>query len=221
MQIAIDGPSAAGKSTIAKMLAKKMGYVYLDTGAMYRAAGWLALQKGIDLTDEIALEQLMQSLELDVKLIDLEQYVIINGTDVTSLIRSAQCGMAASKISANRCVREKLVFLQQQLAEGKDVVMDGRDIAAKVLPQAQHKFFLTASPEVRAKRRLIELQQKGETLSFEEVLAQINERDLADTTRKESHLTFVPEATEVSTDDLSIEEVVQVMLVLMNRYDLL
>ena len=218
MHIAIDGPSGAGKSTIAKRLAEKLNCLYLDTGAMYRTVGLLAARKGVDNRDDGALATLLQGADIRVTRIDGKQHMLLDGEDVEDLIRTPEMSMAASNVSACASVRRAMVAMQQNIARDCDVVMDGRDIGTRVLPDAEYKFFLTASPEVRAKRRFDELKARGENVEYDQVLSDVRQRDLQDTTRKESPLTLAPDATEVETDDLSIDEVVQVLLSLMGQY---
>ena len=218
MHIAIDGPSGAGKSTIAKRLAEKLNCLYLDTGAMYRTVGLLAARKGVDNRDDGALAKLLQGADIRVTRVGGKQHMLLDGEDVEDLIRTPEMSMAASNVSACASVRRAMVEMQQNIARDCDVVMDGRDIGTRVLPDAEYKFFLTASPEVRAKRRFDELQARGENVEYDQVLSDVRQRDLQDTTRKESPLTLAPDATEVETDDLSIDEVVQVLLSLMGQY---
>lgn len=217
MHIAIDGPSGAGKSTIARALAKKMNLVYLDTGAMYRGVGLKALQKGVDVRDGEALEEMLKETRLFITRENGEQRVLLDGEDVTDFIRTPEVSMAASTASAAGQVRRRLVQMQQELAKGIDVVMDGRDIGTKVLPDAEYKFFLTASEEVRARRRHLELTEKGQKIAFKEVLADIKKRDLQDSTREESPLVCAEDATVVDTSDLNIDEVIETLLYLMGR----
>ena len=218
MHIAIDGPSGAGKSTIAKAIAKQLGCIYLDTGAMYRTVGLLAKRSGIDTKDDAALEKMIKDAQIRVTMTENGQHMILNGEDVEGLIRTQEISMAASDVAVCPSVRREMVKIQRAIAAENDVVMDGRDIGTRVLPNAEYKFFLTASPEVRAKRRYDELVAKGQDVVYEEVLKDVKARDLQDTTRKESPLTLAPDATEVQTDDLDAEEVVQVIMALMGRY---
>ena len=218
MHIAIDGPSGAGKSTIAKALARDLGCIYLDTGAMYRTVGLLAKRSGIDTKDDAALEKMIKGADIRVTMTENGQHMVLNGEDVESLIRNEEIGMAASDVAVCPSVRREMVRLQQAIAADNDVVMDGRDIGTRMLPNAEYKFFLTASPEVRAKRRFDELVKKGMVVVYEDVLEDVKARDLQDTTRKESPLTLAPDATEVQTDDLTADEVVQVLMALMGRF---
>ena len=218
MHIAIDGPSGAGKSTIAKALAANLGCIYLDTGAMYRTVGLMAKRSGIDTKDDAALAAMLEKADIRVAMTEDGQRMMLAGEDVEDLIRTPEISMAASDVGVCPSVRKKMVALQQAIAAETDVVMDGRDIGTRVLPDAEYKFFLTASPEVRAMRRFDELRNKGKDVTYDDVLEDVKARDLQDTTRKESPLTLAPDATEVQTDDLNAEEVVQVIMALMGRF---
>ena len=216
--IAIDGPSGAGKSTIAKALAAQLGCIYLDTGAMYRTVGLMARRAGLDTHDDTALARMLENADIQVKLTEEGQRMLLDGEDVEGLIRTPEVSMAASDVAVCPSVRRLLVRKQQEIAAVNDVVMDGRDIGTRVLPDAQYKFFLTASPEVRAMRRFDELRDKGQAVTYDSVLEDVKRRDQQDTTRKESPLTMAADATEVSTDDLNADEVVQVIMALMGRF---
>ena len=205
MIIAIDGPSAAGKSTIAKLLAKEFGIDYIDTGAMYRAFALKVLREGVDAENEEALAGLLADTDID---LDGSQ-VKLDGEDVSGLIRTEEISMAASQYSAIPAVRAKLVSLQRDIGARKSVVMDGRDIGSNVFPNAEYKFFITASPEVRAERRRKELIERGENVSFETVLADVKKRDWDDTHRPLNPLVQTDDAIPVVTDDLGIEEVLK------------
>ena len=218
LHIAIDGPSGAGKSTIAKALAAQLGCIYLDTGAMYRTVGLMARRAGLDTHDDTALARMLENADIQVKLTEEGQRMLLDGEDVEGLIRTPEVSMAASDVAVCPSVRRLLVRKQQEIAAQNDVVMDGRDIGTRVLPDAQYKFFLTASPEVRAMRRFDELRDKGQAVTYDSVLEDVKRRDEQDTTRKESPLTMAAEATEVSTDDLNADEVVQVIMALMGRF---
>ena len=218
MHIAIDGPSGAGKSTIAKALAANLGCIYLDTGAMYRTVGLMAKRSGVNTKDDAGLAELLETADIRVVMTEGGQRMLLAGEDVEDLIRTPEISMAASDVAVCPSVRKKMVALQQAIARENDVVMDGRDIGTRVLPNAEYKFFLTASPEVRAMRRFDELRNKGKDVTYDDVLADVKARDLQDTTRKESPLTLAPDATEVQTDDLNAEEVVQVIMALMGRF---
>lgn len=211
--IAIDGPAGAGKSTIAKAVARELGYVYIDTGAMYRAVGLFCLDEAIALTDEARVSEAVRDIDITIAY-DEEgaQQVFLNGANVSTRIRTQQVGDAASTVSQYPAVREKMVKLQQSLAEHTSVVMDGRDIASKVLPHADTKIYLTASVEERARRRANELREKGETCDIAEVEAEIRARDDRDMHRQHSPLIQVPEAVLVDSSTLTIDETIDRIL---------
>lgn len=211
--IAIDGPAGAGKSTIAKAVARELGYVYIDTGAMYRAVGLFCLDQAIALTDEVRVSEAVRDIDITIAY-DEEgaQQVFLNGANVSTRIRTQQVGDAASTVSQYPAVREKMVKLQQSLAEHTSVVMDGRDIASKVLPHADTKIYLTASVEERARRRANELREKGETCDIAEVEAEIRARDDRDMHRQHSPLIQVPEAVLVDSSTLTIDETIDRIL---------
>lgn len=211
--IAIDGPAGAGKSTIAKAVARELGYVYIDTGAMYRAVGLFCLDQAIALTDEARVSEAVRDIDITIAY-DEEgaQQVFLNGANVSTRIRTQQVGDAASTVSQYPAVREKMVKLQQSLAEHTSVVMDGRDIALKVLPNADTKIYLTASVEERARRRANELREKGETCDIAEVEAEIRARDDRDMHRQHSPLIQVPEAVLVDSSTLTIDETIDRIL---------
>ncbi|HCM91311.1 MAG TPA: (d)CMP kinase [Lachnospiraceae bacterium] len=208
MQIAIDGPAGAGKSTIAKRLAGESGYIYVDTGAMYRAMALYLLRQGISADDKAGIESACENADITIKYIDGEQNVILNGENVNGLIRTQEVSNMASASSVNGKVRQKLVALQQKLAATEDVVMDGRDIGTVVLPDAEVKIFLTASSAVRAKRRYDELKLKGEECDLGVIENEIRERDERDMTREISPLKKADDAVVVDTSDMSVDEVV-------------
>lgn len=211
--IAIDGPAGAGKSTIAKAVARELGYVYIDTGAMYRAVGLFCLDEAIALTDEARVSEAVRDIDITIAY-DEEgaQQVFLNGANVSTRIRTQQVGDAASTVSQYPVVREKMVKLQQSLAEHTSVVMDGRDIASKVLPNADTKIYLTASVEERARRRANELREKGELCDIAEVEAEIRARDDRDMHRQHSPLIQVPEAVLVDSSTLTIDETIDRIL---------
>ncbi|MBP5186451.1 MAG: (d)CMP kinase [Clostridiales bacterium] len=212
-QIAVDGPSGSGKSTLAKGIAKKLGILYLDTGAMYRACGLKAIKSGIDTKDAEKIEKMMQDIKIDITHEDGTQHVWLDGEDVSTDIRMPEVSMAASDVSAIPCVREAMVDLQRKISEGKNVILDGRDIGSKVFPNAKYKFFLVAAAEERARRRLLELQQKGVTdTTYEEVLRDIERRDLQDSTRAASPLVKVEDAIEIDTTKIDIEQTQDLLL---------
>lgn len=204
INIAIDGPSAAGKSTIAKMLAKKLGYSHLDTGAMYRCVAYQSVRLGIDQNDEAALAAMIDSMSID---FDSDGHVFINHEDVSTQIRENQISMVASNISVFPSVRERLVQMQREIAKNKGYIMDGRDIGTVVLPDAELKVFMIASVEARAKRRYEEYQQKGIEADFKTIYEDIEKRDYQDTHRLTSPLKKATDAVEIDTSDMSIEEV--------------
>ncbi len=209
--VAIDGPAGAGKSTIARRLAKSLNYIYVDTGALYRTVALSVMSSGIDSDDIAAVTEHIEGISVDIMYKDGEQRVLLNGNDVSELIRTPEVSMMASKTSAIPEVRAFLLGLQRKLAEEHNVVMDGRDIATVVLPEAQVKIFLTASPEVRAKRRYDELLQKGTDVSFEEVLKDIILRDEQDMNRSVAPLKPSEQSVIVDTTDLNLNEAVHAM----------
>ena len=209
--IAIDGPAGAGKSTIAKTLAKELGFVYVDTGAMYRAMAYFFLQKGIDKDDEAGITAAVDGADVTIRYEDGAQQVLLNGENITGSLRTEQVGNMASATSIYPAVRTKLVALQQKLAKTTDVIMDGRDIGTCVLPDAQVKIYLTASVETRAARRYKELIEKGESADLEKIAADIEERDYRDMHREMSPLRQAEDAVLVDSSEMSIDEVVAVI----------
>lgn len=209
LNIAIDGPAGAGKSTIAKAVAAKMGIIYVDTGAMYRAMALYMLRKGIDPDDAEKISEQCKEADISIDFRDGQQVVLLFGENVNDMIRTPQVSDMASRTSVNPDVRAKLVQLQQKLGREKDVVMDGRDIGTVVLPDAQAKIFLTASVDVRADRRYKELLEKGQEADYDEIAAQIRERDERDMNREISPLKQAEDAVLVDTSDMTIEEVTQ------------
>ena len=205
--IAIDGPAGAGKSTVAKMVAAKLGSVYVDTGAMYRAMALHVVEKGADINDASAVARAAESAVITIERKNGEQRVILNGTDVTGELRTERVSSAASVVSVVPEVRAKLVALQRELAEKEDVVMDGRDIGTVVLPNAALKIFLTADAGVRAHRRYLELIEKGEEADEAKILEDIKERDERDMTRAESPLKKADDAVAVDSSYISAEQV--------------
>ncbi len=199
INIAIDGPGGAGKSTISRQLAKELGYVYVDTGALYRAVGLYCVRKGINIKEEAAVAAVLNEVFLSLTFFDGEQHVILNGEDVSKAIRLPEISMAASAVSAIPAVRAFLFQLQKDIAKKSNCIMDGRDIGTVVLPEAQVKIFLTAAPEDRAMRRFEELKMKGISADYETVLAELVERDRQDTSRAAAPLKPVPDAVLVDT----------------------
>lgn len=206
ISVAIDGPSGAGKSSLAKRLAADLGYVYVDTGAMYRSIGLYAVRQRADLQDAAAVAALLPQIQLDIRLEDGTQHVYLNGEDVSEAIRAEEIGMAASAVSAHPAVRAFLLDTQRGLAANQNVLMDGRDIGTVVLPHATVKIFLTASAEARAQRRCKELQDKGQPADFATVLADIRQRDDQDTNRAVAPLRQAEDAIRVDTSDIDFDQ---------------
>ena len=211
--VAIDGPSGAGKSTVARILASRLGVPYIDTGAMYRAVGVAARERGIELpiTDQGDVEGLAESLAIELETSGEEVRVFVNGRDVTAAIREPEISRYASAVSAIPGVRRRLVTLQSLLAAARGGVMEGRDIGTKVFPDTPHKFFLTASPRIRARRRAEELASRGTPQPYEDVLAEMERRDRDDQTRKDSPLTHDETYAVIDSTDRSAEDVTSEM----------
>lgn len=214
LNIAIDGPAGAGKSTVSDAVAQRLGILHLDTGAMYRAVGLAAAAAGIDLTDEQAVTAFCEAggAAVDVRYAGGAQVTLVNGEDVSAKIRTQEAGSAASAVSRYPAVRRMLVRRQQELARLQPMLVDGRDICAVVLPDAPVKVYLTASPEARALRRMKQLQEKGENPSFGAILSEVNDRDRQDMTRAADPLRQAPDAVLVDSSDLSFEETVEAIL---------
>ena len=206
--IAIDGPGGAGKSTIAKLVAKRLDIDYIDTGAMYRAIAYKTVNENIDTNDDKSIRTMLDDTEIDF----IGGSIYLDGQCVDKQIRTPEISQMASKVSALGPVREKLVELQRKMGHEKSVIMDGRDIGTNVLTDAAYKFFMTASAEERAQRRYKELIEKGESVTFEQVLSDINQRDKNDMERELNPLRKAEDATEIDTTGLSIEEVTDVIL---------
>ena len=206
VSVAIDGPAGAGKSTLARRLAAEMGYIYVDTGAMYRAIGLYALRAGKDPKDNAAVNALLPQIELRLASIEGEQHIYLKEEDVSTAIRTEAAGMAASAVGANPAVRAFLLELQRDMAKKQDVLMDGRDIGTVILPDAPVKIFLTASAESRAERRYKELVEKGQQVTMESVLHDINERDRQDMNRAIAPLRQAEDAVLLDTSALTLEE---------------
>ncbi len=207
--IAIDGPAGAGKSTIAKRVAKELSFIYVDTGAMYRAIALYLIRSKVSPADQEALKKACENIEITISYENGEQQVILNGENVTGLIRTEEVGNMASTASAHPPVREKLLDLQRNLARNSDVLMDGRDIGTNVLPDAQLKIYLTASSATRARRRYLELQQKGENCLLDEIERDIIERDQRDMNRDIAPLKQAEDAILVDSSNMGIDQVVE------------
>lgn len=204
--VAIDGPVGAGKSTLARACAKELGYIYVDTGALYRAVGLFAKRNGTDINDSVQMSALLEKTRLEIKLKDSTQYVFLNDEDVSEEIRLPEISMMASAVSAVPMVREFLLDLQRDMAEKYNVIMDGRDIGTVVLPNAQVKIFITAKPEIRAKRRYDELIAKGVNTTFDDVLTDLNTRDKNDSERAIAPLKRADDAVLLDTGDMEFEQ---------------
>ena len=205
--IAIDGPGGAGKSSIAKAVSSELGFIYVDTGALYRAVGLSALKKGIDTKSTENVSDMLKNISVDLKFVDGEQRVMLNGEDVSKEIRLPEASMAASNVSAIPEVRSFLFDLQRKIARENNCIMDGRDIGTVVLPDAELKIFLTASADARAKRRYDELTAKGMDVKYEDILADLNERDYQDTHREIAPLKAAEDAVLLDTTNLTFDEV--------------
>ena len=211
INIAIDGPVGAGKSTVARECAKRLGIIYVDTGAMYRSCALFCIRNGIGIKpeNEAAISELLNNrLDLGITIADGTQHVLINGEDVSSAIRENSVSMAASAVSALPSVRAFLLDKQRDIARTNSVIMDGRDIGTVILPNADIKIFITAKPEVRAKRRYDELKAKGSDITFEEVLDELNKLDYNDSHRKEAPLVQAEDAVLLDTSELDFEQTV-------------
>lgn len=215
--IAIDGPAGAGKSTIAKQLAKDLEYIYVDTGALYRTVGLSLSQNSIDLDVLADVEKHLESITVDIKYINGEQRVFLCGIDVSDKIRTPEISMMASKCSALPIVRAFLLSLQRDLAKKNNVIMDGRDIGTVVLPDAKVKIFLTADPEERARRRYVELIEKGQNVKYEDVLADLKERDYADSHRAVAPLKPAEDSVTINTTGKNLEESVELLKETVNK----
>lgn len=215
--IAIDGPAGAGKSTIARAVAQKLGYIYVDTGALYRAIGLAVLEQGGDTSDPETVAPALKQMQIEIRFINGEQRVILNGRDVSSDIRRNEISMAASNISAIPAVREFLFDLQRSFAEKNNVVMDGRDIGTVVLPDAQVKIFLTATPEERARRRHLELIQKGQQVEYDTLLKEVRQRDYNDSHRAIAPLKQADDAMLVDTTGNEMQESIDQILKIIEK----
>ena len=217
MNIAIDGPAGAGKSTIARLAAKKLGYIYVDTGAMYRAIALYLIWREVDIYDEEALSKALERANINIVYENGVQHVFLNLQDVSAEIRSEKVSIMASKTSALSPVRAKLLDLQRDIAAKNDVIMDGRDIGTNILPNAEVKIYLDASPDVRAKRRFDEMKNKGEKPDFESIKKNIIERDQQDMNRKLAPLKKADDAVLIDSSYMSIDEVVEEIVGLVKK----
>ena len=212
LNIAIDGPSGAGKSTIAKEIAKRLNIIYLDTGAMYRAIGLKAVRLGIDTEDVQGVTGILDSTQIEIKYEDGVQIIYLDGEDVSTAIREHHISKAASNVSKIPAVRLRLVAMQREIAAKNNVVLDGRDITSYVLKDANNKFYLTATPEERAKRRYKELIEKGQNVDYETILADINDRDYNDTHRDFAPLTRTEDSVFIDSTELTVEQAIEKIL---------
>lgn len=211
INVAIDGPAGAGKSTIAKAAAKELGFIYVDTGALYRAVAYSAVKNGV-IDDEQGIISMLDDTKVELKYVEGVQSVYLNGEDVSGFIRTPEISMGASKVSAIPQVREFLLNLQREIAKTNNVIMDGRDIATVVLPDAEVKIFLFASPECRAERRYNELVEKGENVSFDDVLKDVNQRDYQDSHREIAPLKPSEESIMADTSELTLQESIDLIV---------
>lgn len=207
--VAIDGPAGAGKSSIAKAAAKQLGFIYVDTGALYRTIGYAASKNETDICDSDAVEDLLGSIKIELEFKDNTQIVLLNGDDVSEKIRTPQASMLASEVSQIPQVRAYLLDLQRNMARLHNVIMDGRDIATVILPDAQVKIFLTAAAEIRAERRYKELVEKGQKVSYDDILNDVIKRDYQDMHRKIAPLKPADDSVYIDTSDLSFDESVE------------
>ena len=211
INVAIDGPAGSGKSTIAKAAAKELGFIYVDTGALYRAVAYNAVKNGV-IDDEQGIISMLDDTKVELKYVEGVQSVYLNGEDVSGFIRTPEISMGASKVSAIPQVREFLLNLQREIAKTNNVIMDGRDIATVVLPDAEVKIFLFASPECRAERRYKELVEKGENVSFDDVLKDVNQRDYQDSHREIAPLKPSEESIMADTSELTLQESIDLIV---------
>ena len=210
--IALDGPAGAGKSTIAKIIAKRLGLPYLDTGAMYRAMALCAFSEGVSLTDAEKVDELLNRTDIRVAYLDDGQHVFVNGTDVTGRLREEEIGKGASLISKLRCVRDKLAGMQRDIAHETHAVLDGREIGTFVIPETPYKFYVTATAEERALRRVRQLEEKGEKPDYQLILKDIEARDYQDSHRDYAPLKQAEDAVLIDTTHMTIDEAVDAVL---------
>ena len=217
MKIAIDGPAGAGKSSIAKLVAKKLSFVYVDTGAMFRTVAYYFLSQGKDPSDAEMVTEECEKISISIEYKDGAQHIFLDGTDVSTEIRQEEVGKNASVVAKNQAVRNRLLALQRQMAEKQDVIMDGRDIGTVVLPDAQVKIYLTASASVRAERRYKELVEKGETCNLKKIEEDIIARDEQDMNRESAPLKQAEDAVLVDSSYMTIEEVVDKIIEIVEK----
>lgn len=217
LRIAIDGPAGAGKSTVARAVASRLGILHLDTGALYRALAYAALRRNIHPKDETAVGKLLGEVTVDVRLSGGEQRTFVNGEDVSGFIRTPEVGQGSSDISTLYEVRAAMTDLQRRIASRQPILLDGRDIGTHVLPDATYKFYLTATVEERAHRRMLEMNNSGILVSFEKVCEDVRARDLQDSTREHAPLRQADDARLIDTTDLSTEEVINTILCVINE----
>lgn len=217
MKIAIDGPAGAGKSSIAKLVAKKLSFVYVDTGAMFRTVAYYFLSQGKDPSDDEMVTEKCENISISIEYKDGAQHIFLDGTDVSTEIRQEEVGKNASVVAKNQAVRNRLLALQRQMAEKQDVIMDGRDIGTVVLPDAQVKIYLTASAAVRAERRYKELVEKGETCDLKKIEEDIIARDEQDMNREIAPLKQAEDAVLVDSSYMTIEEVVDKIIEIVEK----
>lgn len=210
--IAIDGPSGAGKTTLAKELAKRLNFIYVDTGAMYRAVGLYVINNNVDMNDEVKVVKACEDIDIRIEYLDGVQQIFLNDEDVSNAIRTLEVGRAGSVTSAYKGVRDKLLLLQRKLALDNDVIMDGRDIGTHVLPSAQIKIFLDADVNIRAKRRQQELLEKNINKTLEDVKTEIEDRDFRDSNRKNNPLKKASDAISLDSTNLTIEEEIEIII---------
>lgn len=217
IRIAIDGPGGAGKSSLAKAVAKKLEIIYVDTGALYRTIGYYMLNHNIDTTDEVAVSKELDNFKLELTYVDGEQVILLDGENVNDAIRTPEMSMAASNVSAIKAVREFLLDTQRDIAKKHSVIMDGRDIGTVILPDAEVKIFLTATPEARAKRRHEELKEKGQNVSYEQVYAEMVERDNNDINRDIAPCIPANDSIMLDNSAMTEKETVEAVIRIINK----
>ena len=219
LNIALDGPCGGGKSTVADILAQKLDILHLDTGAMYRACALCAIKRGVDCLDEEAVSGFINDIDIEIRYQNGRQITMLDGEDVSEKIRANEVSMMSSDISSLKCVREKMVEMQREVAKRNDCILDGRDIGTVVLPDATFKFYITATPTVRAERRYKELTEKGQKVDFENLIEEINRRDYNDSHRKISPLKKADDAILIDTSEMTVKEVVDKLLSYITKND--